>query len=225
MLVVPIPEREFNLYALALPEGPKFEPFVVVSGWKCDNSRSVGGVLLDHDTGDFAVRAFRRRIDHCFVVTSGRSGFASHDAALIELTAAMRPGEPPESLSPGLKKRPPLLDIGNRKPGENFKLLTQTPNHVPAVIANRNSNAIERLRQRHTHEQRVNYSEANLVSVSDERTVFSQHAKDLEALMSALAQEDKEQLYESLKKLGLLAGEKLNHQEAKVNSSRKQVRK
>jgi MarR family 2-MHQ and catechol resistance regulon transcriptional repressor len=54
---------------------------------------------------------------------------------------------------------------------------------------------------------------------------FERHAKDLEALMSALSQEDKEQLYESLKKLGLLAAEKLNHQEAKNKSSRKQVRK
>lgn len=135
MLVVPIPEREFNLYALALPEGPNFEPYVVVSGWKCDNSRSVGGVLLDHDTGDFAIRAFRRRIDHCFVVTSSKSGFTSHDAALIELTAAMHPGDPPESMRPGVKKRPPLLEIGNRKPGENFKLLTGTQNHVPAAIA------------------------------------------------------------------------------------------
>ena len=45
MLVVPIPEREFNLYALSLPEGPNFDPHVVVSGWKCDNARSVGGAL------------------------------------------------------------------------------------------------------------------------------------------------------------------------------------
>jgi len=54
---------------------------------------------------------------------------------------------------------------------------------------------------------------------------FERHANDLEALMSALSQEEKEQLYESLKKLGLLAAEKLDHQEAKVNRSRKQVRK
>jgi hypothetical protein len=135
MLVVPIPEREFNLYALALPEGPNFEPYVVVSGWKCDNASSVGGVLLDHDTGDFAIRVFRRRIDHCFIVTSSKSGFASHEAAFLELTAALRPGVVPESIPPGVKKRPLLLDIGNRKPGENFKLLTQTPNHVPAAIA------------------------------------------------------------------------------------------
>src|ERR1700733_10308727 len=135
MLVVPIPEREFNLYALALPEGPNFEPCVVVSGWKCDNARSVGGVLLNHDSGDFSIRAFRRSADYRFITTSNKSGFVSHDAALIELTAAMRPGEPPESISPGVKKRPLLLDLGNRKPGENFKLLMQTPNHVPAAIA------------------------------------------------------------------------------------------
>ena len=54
---------------------------------------------------------------------------------------------------------------------------------------------------------------------------FERHAKDLEALMSALSQEEKEQLYESVKKLGLRAAERLNHQEAKVNRSRKQVRK
>jgi hypothetical protein len=30
--VASIAEREFNLYALALPEGPNSEPYVVVSG-------------------------------------------------------------------------------------------------------------------------------------------------------------------------------------------------
>ena len=54
---------------------------------------------------------------------------------------------------------------------------------------------------------------------------FERHAKDLEALISVLSQEEKEQLCESLKKIGLLAAEKLNHQEAKINSSREQVRK
>ncbi|HLM79168.1 MAG TPA: MarR family transcriptional regulator [Terriglobales bacterium] len=54
---------------------------------------------------------------------------------------------------------------------------------------------------------------------------FGRHAKDLEALMSTLSQKEKEQLYASLKKLGLLAAEKLNHQEAKVNSSREQATK
>jgi hypothetical protein len=81
MLVVPIPEREFNLYALALPEGPNFEPYVVVSGWKCDKAMSVGGVLLNHDTRDFGFIAFRRQIDHRFVVTSTRFGLQSSETA------------------------------------------------------------------------------------------------------------------------------------------------
>jgi len=44
---------------------------------------------------------------------------------------------------------------------------------------------------------------------------FEQHAKDLEALMSALSENEKEQIYRSLKKLGLLAAEKLGeHRDA-----------
>jgi MarR family transcriptional regulator, 2-MHQ and catechol-resistance regulon repressor len=38
---------------------------------------------------------------------------------------------------------------------------------------------------------------------------YEKHAKDLEALMSVLSEKEREQLYGSLKKLGLLAAEKL----------------
>jgi len=54
---------------------------------------------------------------------------------------------------------------------------------------------------------------------------FERHANDLEALMSVLSEREMEQLYGSLKKLGLLAGEKLDQQEAKVKSSKEQARK
>jgi MarR family transcriptional regulator, 2-MHQ and catechol-resistance regulon repressor len=54
---------------------------------------------------------------------------------------------------------------------------------------------------------------------------FEKHAKDLEALMSALSEKEKEQLYGSVKKLGLLAAEKLNQQNAKVKSSKQQAGK
>ena len=47
---------------------------------------------------------------------------------------------------------------------------------------------------------------------------FERHAKDLEALMSALSEKEMEQLYGSLKKLGLLAAEKLDQQEARPRS-------
>src|SRR6266436_9432027 len=44
---------------------------------------------------------------------------------------------------------------------------------------------------------------------------FERHAKDLEALMSSLSQKEKEQLYGSIKKLGLLAAERLEEQETR----------
>jgi MarR family 2-MHQ and catechol resistance regulon transcriptional repressor len=40
------------------------------------------------------------------------------------------------------------------------------------------------------------------------KSCFGKHARDLEALMSVLSEEEKEQLYASLKKLGLSAEEK-----------------
>src|SRR6266550_3495206 len=47
---------------------------------------------------------------------------------------------------------------------------------------------------------------------------FERHAKDLEALMSALSQQEMEQLHGSLRKLGLFAAEKLEEQQAKPKS-------
>jgi MarR family 2-MHQ and catechol resistance regulon transcriptional repressor len=54
---------------------------------------------------------------------------------------------------------------------------------------------------------------------------FDRHAKDLEALMSALSQKEKEQLYTSLKTLGLRAAEQLNRQEVTAKRTREQGRK
>jgi len=54
---------------------------------------------------------------------------------------------------------------------------------------------------------------------------FEKHADDLESLVSVLSDKEKTQLYGSLKKLGLLAAEKLDQQGAKVKSSKEQARK
>jgi MarR family 2-MHQ and catechol resistance regulon transcriptional repressor len=48
---------------------------------------------------------------------------------------------------------------------------------------------------------------------------FKQHAKDLEELMSALSRAEKEQVYRSLKKLGLLAAGKLDQQKTPFRKS------
>jgi hypothetical protein len=48
---------------------------------------------------------------------------------------------------------------------------------------------------------------------------------DLEALTSVLSQREMEQLHRSLKKLGLLAAEKLDSEKAKSQASKEQARK
>ena len=54
---------------------------------------------------------------------------------------------------------------------------------------------------------------------------FEKHARDLEALMSALSEKDKEQLYGSLKELGLLAARKLEEQETRFGSGKERATK
>ena len=54
---------------------------------------------------------------------------------------------------------------------------------------------------------------------------FEQHAKDLEALISGLSENEMEQLYRSLKRLGLLAAAKLEEQETRFRSSKERATK
>jgi MarR family 2-MHQ and catechol resistance regulon transcriptional repressor len=54
---------------------------------------------------------------------------------------------------------------------------------------------------------------------------FERHAKDLEALMSALSEKEMEQLHRSLKKLGLIAAKKLEEQETQFRSSKERATK
>ncbi len=92
-------------------------------------------MLLNHGTGDFGIVAFRRRVDHCLVTVASKFGFSSQDAALVDLTAAMRPGEPEEPIPPGSKKRRPLLPAVAKNINKTFKLLTSTITHYPALMA------------------------------------------------------------------------------------------
>jgi MarR family 2-MHQ and catechol resistance regulon transcriptional repressor len=54
---------------------------------------------------------------------------------------------------------------------------------------------------------------------------YEKHAKDLEALMSTMSGKEREQLYGSLKRLGMLAAEKLNEQETRLRSNHERAAK
>jgi MarR family 2-MHQ and catechol resistance regulon transcriptional repressor len=52
---------------------------------------------------------------------------------------------------------------------------------------------------------------------------FEKHAKDIEALMSPLSEKEMERLHGSLKKLGLLAAEKLEKQQTQLSRNRQRA--
>jgi hypothetical protein len=133
MLLTPIQRREFELYALALPSGPNFDPRVFHSAWKAGNSISVG-VILANENGRFDTIAMRRQVDHRFVVVHERNNLPTVERATDHITQAMRPEAPPEPLKPGIKKRPFLFPKDAGEPGDTFKLITTTIQHLPALM-------------------------------------------------------------------------------------------
>ncbi len=85
--------------------------------------------------------------------------------------------------------------------------------------------AVDRLEKLGLVERRASSSDrrARVVHLTAEgkrlaASSFERHAKDLEALMSALSQKEMEQLHGSLRKLGIFAAEKLEERQAKPKS-------
>jgi hypothetical protein len=135
MLLVPISDREFNVYALSLPTGPNFGPVIFRAGWKTRDGRAAGAMFFAPESRTFSVIVLRRRTDYCFVSTHSEAGFASKGDALEDLASALEPAEAMEPVPPSVKKRRPLLKATGKGLGEHFKLLTGTLTHIPALMA------------------------------------------------------------------------------------------
>lgn len=134
LTIQPISEREFELYALSLPRGPNFERHIFHSAWKTPRSEAAGAVLIDPEQRTFRALAMRRRVDHRFTVTHQTDDQSSADEAAAVVAEAMRPEDPPEALSPGEKRRPELFVARKKKLSEQFKILTGTVTHIPALM-------------------------------------------------------------------------------------------
>lgn len=134
MYIEALSRREFEIYALALPRGPNFDPFFLRSAWKSENANSIGAVLENKD-GSFEILVMRRQGDHRFAITEQGKAYSDADRATEDLKIAMRPEAAPEPLPPGQKRRPTLVPKTADGLGDTFKLLVTTPTHFPALIA------------------------------------------------------------------------------------------
>ena len=68
VMVIPISEREFDIYSLSLPTGPNYGDLVFGAGWKAKDGATVGAVFFDIGTRNFSFLLLRRQIGICQVV-------------------------------------------------------------------------------------------------------------------------------------------------------------
>ncbi|MFT4933975.1 MAG: hypothetical protein ACI9LT_000648 [Pseudoalteromonas distincta] len=134
-LITPISQRKFELYALSLDRGPNFDPANIFSAYQAGRGSRSGCLLLDPEQRTFTSLALRRRIDHRWIKVDESGPYPTPEAALGRLSIAMRAGDPPEPLPPGVRRRPLLLKPGSRGTSPEFDLLTTTISHWPALMA------------------------------------------------------------------------------------------
>ncbi|MDR7193268.1 hypothetical protein [Luteimonas terrae] len=134
-LIMPISNRQFELYALSLERGPNFHPAHIFSSYQTVRGSASGCILLNPERRTFSSVALRRRIDHCWVKVGESGTYPTPEAALDQLSINMGSGGPPEPLPPGDRRRRPLLKAGQREASPDFDLLTSTTSHLPALMA------------------------------------------------------------------------------------------
>ncbi|WP_431288803.1 hypothetical protein [Roseateles chitinivorans] len=132
--LVPLTRRAFDLYAMSLPFGPNYGDAEFIAAYQVDRCSAVGAVFGTPD-GKFVSLTMRRNLDHRFVMTSEVDSIPTLHQAEDRLLADMKPGQPPEPLSPGERRRPPLLQLGQRTPCAAFQLLAGTPIRWAALNA------------------------------------------------------------------------------------------
>lgn len=133
-LLVPLSRRAFDLYAVSLPFGPNYGDAEFITAFKVERGGAVGAVFGTPD-GKFVALALRRRVDHCFVMTSEVHSIPTLDQAVARLSDDMKIGQPAEPLKSGQRRRPGLLDLGQRTACATFQLLTGTPTRWAALNA------------------------------------------------------------------------------------------
>ena len=121
-----LPQWEFSIYALALPNGHGFGNRPPVGAWLSEDGLSCG--ILRHDLNDrsYGVLVMRRRTDQVWTVTAEREGYAAEKEALAQLPPLLKDGEPPEPVPPGVMQRPALYDLEGRTASEVFATAPQS---------------------------------------------------------------------------------------------------
>lgn len=122
----------FDIYCLARPRGQDFEIGSPVAAWQSDDGMSYGVALRTSAEPDrFAIRSYRRRVDHVWTETASEQDFSNLSAARDRIGEFLLEGAPPEALQRNTAARPALHDLKGRTAGSLLRILT-SPSHHPA---------------------------------------------------------------------------------------------
>lgn len=129
-----LPQWEFDCYALSLPRGHSFGDQPPITAWASADGLSCGAITLNANNGSFGFIVMRKRIDSTWTVVKEDYNLSSKSKAQEAMELALKEGNSPEPLSPGIPERPTLFSIDGRMPSDVFKLLAR-PSHLPAAWA------------------------------------------------------------------------------------------
>jgi hypothetical protein len=129
-------QREFDIYALALPRGHGFGDQPPIGAWLTDDAHGCGIVTQNVNTGILGFIVMRRRQDSVWTITIKEHGFESKEEACACMEPHLKEGCPCEPVPPGVRARSPLHDFEGRTPNEIFKLLVDHAHSRVAWLLN-----------------------------------------------------------------------------------------
>ena len=132
----PLPQWEFDIYALSLPRGHAFGEHPPIGAWRGPNRLSYGVVTQNSTDHTFGILVIRRRRDSVWTVTYELQGLSSQHEACVDLARRLTECDTPEPIPPGIAVRPVLYDLQGRTASDTFKLLTKRSHHPAAWTLN-----------------------------------------------------------------------------------------
>jgi hypothetical protein len=126
----------FDVIALSLPRGLGFGDNPPVGAWLSDDDATCGALTQNCQSGAYGVLITRRRVDDVWSVLRREDASLTKDQAMAAIREQLEKKSIPVPLSPGERRRAPLLDARNVKPSRIFMALASPTRRVGAWMLN-----------------------------------------------------------------------------------------
>ncbi|MDV0439813.1 hypothetical protein [Xanthomonas sacchari] len=132
----PLPLPLFDVFALALPRGLGFGENPPKGAWRSADWITICALTTNRTSGRFGVLVMRRREDDVWAILRREDDSFSEMEAMAIISQACEEPATRLPVSPGTKRRPPLVDQNSRELSGIFKLLAHPCRERGAWILN-----------------------------------------------------------------------------------------